>query len=118
MEVLGIIIGIIGLIIAYIALRKDHYSKPKDELEALQVQWMSNKTLSEKTQHELRQFIDRYNAWDADMYPGMTYRYMLGEMERVYNIEYTDTEYKKLSEMCTTKPLIEIAMKNLNVQYS
>jgi hypothetical protein len=73
METLYGIAGVIGAVIAFIALRKQFYAKPDEEIEHLVVQFRSNQRMSKETRELLIECATKFNCWNEDLFPNVSY---------------------------------------------
>ena len=69
---IALIIGILGLIVAIIALKKDHYSRPKDEIEHLTIQFKATQMLLLQVEQDLEALVKRNNAYSREAWQGIT----------------------------------------------
>lgn len=117
-EVIGIIVSIIGIIIAYIALKKDHYSEPSEELENLKLHFLMTKTLSEHVQTQLQDHILKHDAAEKLIFEGVTFGKYLQLMKENYDNSFNDERYNQLSHLKLTKPMIASVTQSLQSQFS
>lgn len=116
-EILGLVGTAIGLVLSYIALKKDHFSKPKDELENLEVHFRVNQTLSTDIQKDLEQHIIYRNCGDQYMRPGVTLNMVLGEIRSNHEMCLSDEVLERNKTLKLTKPLIQSMTQSLQDQY-
>ena len=116
-EIFGIVLAVIGVVIAIIALKKDHYSKPKEELSHLILQFEMTKTLSEKVQQEVHTYIENNSASEQFLFPGITFKKYLSMMKDNYNQSLTSEMSNNLKNLPLTKPNIESMTKSLETQF-
>lgn len=83
----NLLIGIIGLIVAIAAYnlsrktyKKDYEEKPDDDKLHLTAQFRSTQTLSKQVYKNLLAHVERYNAYDQFMFPGITYRAYISKL--------------------------------------
>ncbi len=66
---MGIVISIIGVLIAGWAIKLQFFSKPQEELDLLKLQFRTTQKLSLQVQKELEDLIIQYNGWYREMFP-------------------------------------------------
>lgn len=117
-EAIGIVTGVVGLIIAFIALKKDHYSKPTEELNHLKLQFQMTKTLSEKVQQQLESYIELNNTGNNLIFHNVTYSKYLSMMKDNYDQSLTIDRYNQLDTLKFTKSNILSLTKSLETQFT
>ena len=90
-----IIISLVGLFLTWWTIKMQFFSKPKEELEHLTVQFMATQKLSLQVQDNLERLIIQYNSWECEMFPNFTYRTCLEEMKSSFKTNLTDDVLKK-----------------------
>ncbi len=68
-KIMGIVISIIGVLIAGWAIKLQFFSKPQEELDLLKLQFRTTQKLSLQVQKELEDLIIQYNGWYREMFP-------------------------------------------------
>lgn len=119
MEVIGILIAIVGVGIAYQTYKKQFHSKPTEELDHLKVQFRTTQKLSLEVQKELEELVSAHNAYDSIMYPpSMTYGACLAQMKSEYKTNLSDEMYDNLMSGSSdyTKSNIDAFTKMLETQ--
>lgn len=117
-EYISIIIGIICAIVAVIALKKDHYTRPIEEVQNLKLQFTMTRALSQEVQKLIENYICQYNASNKLMYDGITFGQYLNLMKTKFNESFNDEMFRFLDSKELSKPTIESMTKSLEQQFS
>lgn len=112
------VIGILGVVIAILTFGLQFFSKPKEELNHLKIQFKENQRLSLQVQSELEQYIIKYNAENKYMFSGMTYKACLAEMRRSFKENLSDEIFNKIESLKLSKTNINSMNESLKTQYS
>lgn len=112
------IVALASLLLSAFGIKKQFYSKPKEELEHLKVQFKATQRLSLEVQKGLEKFIKDNNLWEENMFPGATYKVCLDQMKQFYNEELSDELLNKIEEQDLTKSNIEAITKRLETQFN
>ncbi|MCE8738747.1 hypothetical protein K0F50_15300 [Bacteroides fragilis] len=112
------IVALASLLLSAFGIKKQFYSKPKEELEHLKVQFKATQRLSLEVQKGLEKFIKDNNLWEENMFPGVTYKVCLDQMKQFYNEELSDELLNKIEEQDFTKSNIEAITKRLETQFN
>lgn len=121
MESLVLICTILGgfaACVAIIAYRKDHIIKPKEELEFLKVQFMSNRSLSISVTDQLEKYGQEKNAYEELMFPDITIKKYI---ELLKQSQLTNLSLELLDEtvkLSPTSPMIQSMTKSLEQQFN
>jgi hypothetical protein len=124
----NLLIGVLGLIIAIAAynlsrktFKKDYEEKPDEDKLHLTAQFKATQTLSMKVYSELKSHVETYNAFDQFMFPGITYRVYLSELEKSYVEDNGSLSDKTLESALELWPLpsltVQSMCKSLEAQY-
>lgn len=117
-EIISIIIGFVSILIAFIAFKKDHYSKPVEELENLILHFNMTKALSEKVQQRIQDYIEKYNASDRLMFNGITFHKYLELMKENYKESFTTEKLDLLNSTQLSKATIKSLTDSLQLQFT
>lgn len=112
------VIGILGVIIAILTFGLQFFSKPKEELEHLRIQFKATQKLSLQVQNELEQYIIKYDAENKYLFPGMTYKACLAEMRRAFKENLSDELFNKIESLKLSKTSIDSMNDSLKTQFS
>lgn len=112
------IIAIIGLVIALITFIWQFYFNPKEEYSHLKVQFKANQRLSLQVQRKLEQYINKYDAGDQYLMPGITYQDYLLQMRKSFEENLSDRLLKELDSLKLSKSNIDSMVKSLEVQHT
>lgn len=93
------------------------FSKPKEELEHVRIQFKATQNLSLQIQDDLERLIAQYNAGKCKMVSGFTYETCLEEMKSTFKTNLTDEVLEKLVSQNPSKPTILSVIKSLEVQH-
>ncbi|HET9055786.1 MAG TPA: hypothetical protein VFN30_02950 [Chitinophagaceae bacterium] len=112
-----IIIGIAGLLIAWLTYKKTFLSEPKEEKEHLLAQFLATQKISNQTKKNLIEFATANNAFDKELFPEVTYQSYITKMETSYNENLSDELFEKLKKMKLSKSNILSMTKSLERQF-
>lgn len=112
------IVALASLLLSAFGIKKQFYSKPKEELEHLKVQFKATQRLSLEVQKGLEKFIRDNNLWEENMFPGATYKVCLDQMKQSYNEELSDELLNKIEQQDLTRSNIEAITKRLETQFN
>lgn len=96
-----IIIGILGLFIAWFTYQKTFLDTPKEEIEHLTIQFKATQATSMKVRDNLIKLSTEYDMGSNELFPGMTIDYYIRLMTDSYEKNLND---KLLTEMLALKP--------------
>ncbi|TXN37416.1 hypothetical protein FVB32_03790 [Flagellimonas hymeniacidonis] len=113
-----IIIGVLGLVIAWLTFKYTFFSKPTEELNHLKLQFRSNQKLSQEVQKALESYIIDANAADDYIFPNITFLNYLTEMKESYDNNLSDKLYDELTKLNLPKSTILSMTKSLETQFS
>ena len=111
------IIAIIGVIVAVITFIYQFHLKPKEKLSHLKIQFKATQRLSLQVQEELRKFIEKYDAGDQFLMPGITYQAYLAKMERSFDENLSDRLLKEVESLKPSDYTIDSMLKSLETQF-
>ncbi|MFT0463939.1 hypothetical protein [Bacteroides thetaiotaomicron] len=111
------IIAIIGVIVAVITFIYQFHLKPKEKLSHLKIQFKATQRLSLQVQEELRKFIEKYDAGDQFLMPGITYQAYLAQMERSFDENLSDRLLKEVESLKPSDYTIDSMLKSLETQF-
>lgn len=124
---INIVIGTVGLILAYVsvdyarkAFRKDHIEKPSEEKQHLLAQFKTNQTLSRQTYDVLYKFSVYYDAFDKEVWPGqgILYATILDEIKKSHEEgNLSDNQYADLKQRDISSITIQSHIKSLEQQF-
>lgn len=114
--VIGTIIAVLGLIVAWITFRKTFFSKPKEELQHLKIQFNMVKTLMEEVILQIETHIRINGAKDKLMFDNITFGKYLELTKEHYSKSFSDDMYRFLDNPKITKPNIESMIKSFENQ--
>lgn len=112
-----IIIGILGLIIAWFTFKYTFFSKPIEELNHLKLQFRSNQKLSKEVQKELEDYIVKADAANNYIFPNITFQNYLKEIREAHAENLSDELYDKMSKLELPKSTIISMTKSLERQF-
>lgn len=116
-KIMGIVISIIGVLIAGWAIKLQFFSKPQEELDHLKLQFRTTQKLSLQVQKELEDMIIQYNGWYREMFPNITYGAYLEEMKSSYKKNLSDELLNNIVSLNPTKSTIMSMIKSLETQF-
>ena len=116
-KIMGIVISIIGVLIAGWAIKLQFFSKPQEELDLLKLQFRTTQKLSLQVQKELEDLIIQYNGWYREMFPNITYGAYLEEMKSSYKKNLSDELLNNIVSLNPTKSTIMSMIKSLETQF-
>ena len=96
-----IIIGVLGLLIAWFTFQKTFLEKPKEEIEHLTIQFRATQTTSLKVQDNLKTLSEDYGMGANELFPGITIDQYIRLMTDSYEKNLSD---KILSDILSSKP--------------
>jgi hypothetical protein len=111
------IITIIGVVLAIIPIIYQFYLKPKEKFSHLKIQFRATQRLSLQVQAELREFIEKYDAEDQFLKPGITYQAYLAQMERSFDENLSDRLLKEVESLKPLDNTIDSMLKSLETQF-
>lgn len=111
------IIAIIEVIVAVITFIYQFHLKPKEKLSHLKIQFKATQRLSLQVQEELRKFIEKYDAGDQFLMPGITYQAYLAQMERSFDENLSDRLLKEVESLKPSDYTIDSMLKSLETQF-
>ncbi|WP_127124434.1 hypothetical protein [Pseudoflavitalea rhizosphaerae] len=111
-----IAIGILGLIIAWITLRKTFYSPPKEEKENFLAYFLATQKLSRELSELMTTYATERNALDLDLYPGISYRTYISALIDSQNSNLSNSLFEELSASNLTKSNLASMLKSLEAQ--
>lgn len=111
------IIAIIGVIVAVITFIYQFHLKPKEKLSHLKIQFKATQRLSLQVQEELRKFIEKYDAGDQFLMPGITYQAYLAQMERSFDENLSGRLLKEVESLKPLDNTIDSMLKSLETQF-
>lgn len=114
---IDIIIGFVCVLLTLWTIKMQFFSKPKEELEHLRIQFKATQNLSLQIQGDLERLIAQYNAGKCKMVSGFTYETCLEEMKSTFKTNLTDEVLEKLVSQNPSKPTILSVIKSLEVQH-
>lgn len=116
-EIITIIIGILGLLVAFWALKKDHYSKTNEELQHLKLQFNMTKKLMENVKEQLIKHIQLNDAKDKIMFENLTFNKYLSLLKENYQSSFNNEMCNLLNSKELTKSNILSITKSLEAQF-
>lgn len=111
------IITIIGVVLAIIPIIYQFYLKPKEKFSHLKIQFRATQRLSLQVQAELREFIEKYDAEDQFLMPGITYQAYLAQMEKSFDENLSDRLLKEVESLKPSDNTIDSMLKSLETQF-
>ena len=112
------ILGGFAACVAIITYRKDHIIKPKEELEFLKIQFMSNRSLSISVTDQLEKYCQDKNAYEELIFPEITIKKYI---ELLKQSQFTNLSLEILEEaikLSPTSPMIHSMTKSLEQQFN
>lgn len=116
-SIIPIIIALVGIGLTLWTIKMQFFSKPKEELEHLRIQFKATQNLSLQIQDDLERMIVQYRAGDCEMTSGFTYETCLEEMKTYFKINLTDEVLEKLVSQNPSKLTILSVIKSLEIQH-
>lgn len=111
------IMTIIGVVIAIITFIYQFHLKPKEKLSHLKIQFKATQRLSLQVQEELREFIEKYDAEDQFLMPGITYQAYLAQIEKSFDENLSDRLLKEVESLKPSDNTIDSMLKSLETQF-
>jgi hypothetical protein len=125
MNTFTVITVIIGIILAAVAVsynkktfKKDYVDKPNEEKLHLLAQFKATQTLSKQVHTDLYNYVNKHNAFDQFMWPGITYGAYLTQMEQSQRENLSDELYKNLEGMEIPSMTILSMCQSLDNQFT
>ncbi|GAB3414894.1 hypothetical protein [Niabella aquatica] len=115
--IIGIILSVIGINYSRKTYRKDHVDKPKEDKLHLLAQFIATKELSVKVYDDLYHYVEKNNAFEQFMWPGISYRTYLTEMKRSQAENLSTELYEELKSSNLPTLTIESMSKSLETQF-
>lgn len=115
--VVEIAIGISALLVAIFTLKLQFFSRPKEELEHLQIQFKATQRLSLQVQKELEQFIFEYHVGENEIFSGVRYKDYLAEMKKSFRENLSDEIFNRAISFKLSKSNIYSMTKSLETQF-
>lgn len=112
------VIGGIAGIIAIMSYRKDHIVKPKEELELLQVQFMSTRSLSISVSNRLEEYGKKFDAFDELIFPGITIEKYIRMLKHSQTTNLAIETFNKAIEAPAPSLAIQSMTKSLEKQFN
>lgn len=121
-----ITIGILGFIIAIIAIEYFFFSKNKnekqeevkEEIDPIEVRFKATQKLSKEVQLDIENYILKADAADKMLFKDMTFSNYLAHMEETHNENLSDSLYERLRNLELTKSNSAFIIKSLEFQFS
>lgn len=113
MNTIGLVLTIIGVILSAYAVKLQFFSKPKEELQHLRIQFRATQRLSKQVQEDLEILINCYNMGDCIIFPGTTYCNYLESMKKSYNENLSDDLIKNIEALDVSKSNLLSMTKSL-----
>src|SRR5688572_29913091 len=113
-----IVIGIVGIWIAWMTYKKSFPSKPiepKEEKDNLLAHYKMTQRLSLEVQSQIMQYIDKGNG-DKEMYPNVTFQQFLSLAKDEFDKSLSDKFYEELKQAIYTKSNIESMQRMIEQQ--
>ena len=83
----------------------------------MKIQFKATQRLSLQVQEELRKFIEKYDAGDQFLMPGITYQAYLAQMERSFDENLSDRLLKEVESLKPSDYTIDSMLKSLETQF-
>ncbi|WP_129020323.1 hypothetical protein [Edaphocola flava] len=119
--ILSLIVAIGGYNLAKKIAKKDYEEKPEEDKLHLTAQFKATQNLSKQVYNELKSHVETYNAFDQFMFPGITYRAYLSELEKSHSADNGCLSDKTLEKSLSLWPLplmtIQSMSKSLEDQF-
>lgn len=103
--------------LAIIPIIYQFYLKPKEKFSHLKIQFRATQRLSLQVQAELREFIEKYDAEDQFLMPGITYQAYLAQMEKSFDENLSDRLLKEVESLKPSDYTIDSMLKSLETQF-
>lgn len=103
--------------LAIIPIIYQFYLKPKEKFSHLKIQFRATQRLSLQVQAELREFIEKYDAEDQFLMPGITYQAYLAQMEKSFDENLSDRLLKEVESLKASDNTIDSMLKSLETQF-
>lgn len=113
-----IFIGLAGLIVAILAFKYDHFSKPLEELEHLKVQFKSTQKVALEIREDIDYLINKYDIGDCDFFPGFTYSLYLESLNSALSDCLSNDLIDKIESLEPSKVAIDSMQKSLETQFN
>lgn len=113
-----IIIGILGLIIAFVTLKLTFFSKPIEEFNHLKLQFKANQRLSLDVQNELENYIEKFSSENHFMFENITFQNYLDELKNSHSKNLSNKLLEELVRLDLPKSTISSMNKSLEIQFN
>jgi hypothetical protein len=110
------IIGGIAAIYGIAAYFKNHVEKPKEQKEALYVQFLANQKLAKDIYNNLTSYVEANNARNIHFFEGVTFENYIHLLSKTLNGDLSNETWKKLNKEKLTEPIIKSMSDSLSKQ--
>lgn len=115
--ILGIVISIIALSYTKRTYEKDFVDKPNKEKLHLLAQFKATQKLSHQVYKDLYTYVEKHKAFDQFMWPGITYKSYLSEMQKSQNENLSDKLFEDLRSLDLPSLTIQSMNQSLSQQF-
>jgi UDP-N-acetyl-D-mannosaminuronate dehydrogenase len=112
-----IIIGVLGLIIAWITYVKTFHSKPNEEKESFLALFRVTQSLSKELSVIMTNYANKKNAWNSQLYEGITYKSFIEALKESQSTNLSNELFEKLKATDFTKSNIALMQQSLQAQH-
>lgn len=109
-------IGVLGLLIAGLTYKKTYLDRPKEELEHFILQFKATQSTSKKVRKQLQLYAEENNAYEQEIFGGITVRNYLIMMEESFDKNLSDDLLKEVLNLKPSKLLLISMTEGLNKQ--
>jgi hypothetical protein len=116
MEIFGIVLTVIGLIWGFYTYYNRKSPQFLEEREHAVSQFDSLKRLNNSVLKDLFDFAEKYNVYDEEIQPGVTFRYGIEKTQEVRDKLLTDENYEVLKNTNSSLINIQSITENIKIQ--
>jgi len=118
-ESIGILIGLAGVVIAYLTFKKQFYSKPDKELMHLKIQFSATQVLSLQIQQDISELIVAFpEISSCELFEGCTYATYLEFIKDAHAKNLSDQLLENLSTLPLDKLMIQSMTTSIETQFT
>ncbi|TWR30410.1 hypothetical protein FPZ43_05570 [Mucilaginibacter pallidiroseus] len=110
------IIGLAGLLIAWLTYKKTYLDKPNEEIEHFVTQFKATQGMSVKVRQMLKQYADENKAYSLEIFNGITIQSYLIMMNDSFEKNLHDDLLKKTIQLNPSKIMLASMTKSLEEQ--
>lgn len=111
-----IIIGVLGLLIAWFTYQKTFLDKPKEEIEHLIIQFRATQSTSLKVRNQLIELVNSQNIGENEIFSGVTFNTYIKLMTETYDKNLSDELLENTLKLNPSKAILKSMTNSLEKQ--